>query len=178
MRELDDDSGQVQAAAHDATRRFSAKVDLCRRALSSGDALRLRVSGTSMLPALWPGESVVVTPASIEDLQTGEVVVFACHHQRFVVHRVVGRATAARGAALLTRGDAKLFDDLPVQAGALLGRVSAVHRFGADRPMGRRLRPVARCLAWIVRRSTLAHAILRRGSAVLVRWPRQGDPQW
>ncbi len=103
------------------SRRFAAEADVCRRTFSSVKSSKLRVSGTSILPTLWPGGTVRVTPASVEEIGVGDGVVFACRRERVVVHCVADRPTDSNGIALITRGDAQFHDDLPVRAPALLG---------------------------------------------------------
>src|SRR5438552_14212381 len=84
---------------------FSTKVELCRDLLASGAPLRFRIRGTSMLPALWPGESVAVRPVQFSDVRPGDLAVFV-RNRHLVVHRVVRRSVGIRGAEVVTRGDA------------------------------------------------------------------------
>lgn len=145
---------------------FEAKLALCRRVLSAGLSLHLRVYGTSMLPALWPGEFISVQSAGSDTLKVGDVVVFA-RAQRMIVHRIVGRPFDSDLATCTTRGDAQLHDDAPVRASELLGIVTSVHRFGSDRPMFRRLPVPAQAIAWFVRRSDIARRCVARSRGLL-----------
>jgi hypothetical protein len=109
--------------------------------------VRLRVFGTSMVPAILPGDHVVVRRASIENISAGEVVLFS-QNGRLFVHRVAGRQTAASEAGmselrLITRGDRLRHDDPHVTPSQLLGRVISVER--DDQPVAsitRRSNPV------------------------------------
>jgi signal peptidase I len=139
----------------------STRIALCRCALASGTPLRLRIRGTSMLPALWSGDAVSVVAANPADVGAGDVVAFA-RNGHLVVHRVVRRASGSGRAAIVTRGDTRLDEDPPVDASELLGVVTAVHRFGADRPVDRRPPALARAVAWTVRRSALVRTALDR----------------
>jgi signal peptidase I len=94
--------------------------------------VRLRVSGTSMVPSILPDDLVSIHPASLREISPGEVVVFL-QKGRFVVHRVVDRKEAAgtvgpEGMRLITRGDRLRHDDPPVSSLELLGRVVAIER--------------------------------------------------
>jgi len=140
---------------------FSTKVELCRDALASGATLRFRIRGTSMLPALWPGESVAVRPIEFSAIRTGDLAVFV-RNRHLVVHRVVRRIVGATGIGIITRGDAQFHDDPPFGESELLGVVATVHRFGASRCVPRRLPLLARGVAWTIQRSARARSVLNR----------------
>jgi len=89
-------------------------------------SVRLRVSGTSMVPAILPGDLLSVERARAAKVSPGEVVVFA-QQGRLVAHRV----TAKRGTQdeyLITRGDRIRQEDAPVSDAELIGRVTQVER--------------------------------------------------
>jgi signal peptidase I len=152
----DDWSHLAKAAAE---QRFDAKLEICRWFLGSGMPLCLRVTGTSMVPALWPGERVFVHPVQGEVLKPGDVVVFAREHH-FVVHRVAGRSSPAPDAMLFTQGDATTHPDLPVDGADVLGVVVAVHRMGRERAFLRRKTAAMEAFAWVMRRFPMAHCVL------------------
>jgi signal peptidase I len=94
--------------------------------------VRLRVFGTSMVPAILPGDLVSIHRASLQDISLGEVVMFL-REGRLFVHRVVGRKVAANAndsdaPFLITRGDRLPHEDPPVSAPELLGRVVTIER--------------------------------------------------
>lgn len=93
--------------------------DLAR---SSGVA-RLRVNGASMLPAVWPGDVVTVQHRNPGDLLPGQIIVYR-REDLLVVHRITRNA----GDHLITRGDARPFNDPPVKAIEILGHVVSIHR--------------------------------------------------
>jgi len=129
---------------------------LAAQALRRFGELRLRVSGSSMLPALWPGDLVVIRSAALAELSRGDLVLFL-RQGRFFVHRVL----AVSASGLLTRGDALAAADPPVSSQELLGRVVSVWRDGRllpPLPPGR----LARALACMVRRSTRIHNLVMR----------------
>ena len=94
--------------------------------------LRLRVFGSSMAPALLPGDLVSVQRATLEEISMGEIVLFQ-RDNRLFVHRVVGThgncvANGTNESYLTTRGDRLLQDDPRVSSQELLGRVVSVER--------------------------------------------------
>ncbi len=93
-------------------------------ARSSGEA-RLRVSGASMLPAVWPGDLVTVKHRNPGELLPGQIVVYR-RDELLIVHRI----TKNSGDHLITRGDARPFNDPPVKAIEILGHVISIRRNG------------------------------------------------
>jgi signal peptidase I len=96
--------------------------------------LRLRVFGTSMVPSILPGDLVYIHQAGLNEISSGEVVLFL-QNGRLFVHRVTDRkmAVAAGGAeelCLITRGDRQRQNDPPVSSSELLGRVDSIERDG------------------------------------------------
>jgi hypothetical protein len=94
--------------------------------------VRLRVFGTSMVPAMLPGDVVTIRLAGLEEISAGEVVLFA-QNGRLFVHRVVSqKAISSAGktadAYLVTRGDRLQHEDPPVSSLELLGRVISLER--------------------------------------------------
>ena len=90
-----------------------------KRALGErGVALR-KVTGTSMIPTLRPGEIVFVEPCSSPE--PGDIVAFALG-EGLLVHRVV----RSEAGSVTCRGDNRLADDPPVPLGAILGKVVQV----------------------------------------------------
>jgi hypothetical protein len=146
---------------------FSTKVALCRGALASGARVSLRIRGTSMLPALWSGDSVSVRPANLTDIQLGELVVFV-RNRHFVVHRFVRHASGADGVGIVTRGDACLHDDLPVSWHEFLGVVDCVSHVGRDRSWPLAASPY-RSVARLIGGHGLTHGLVRRAFAFLAR---------
>ena len=147
---------------------FSTGFALCRDAIASGLPLRLRVRGTSMLPALWSGDTVSVHPAKVADVVPGQVVVFA-RNRHFVCHRVVRRIANGDDVRLVTRGDAQPEDDPPVEPEEFLGVVRAVHRADAESSLHGERPLAARGIAWLVRHSSGVRRLLDWRNAVRLR---------
>lgn len=113
---------------------------------------RLRLQGTSMLPAIWPGDVLEIVPVDPAALRVGDVVLFL-REGRLFCHRV--RALIADGEIWLrTRGDLVPGDDPPFPASAVLGR-ARLATSPANRLLGallRTLSPISqRPVAWLLR---------------------------
>ena len=131
-----------------------SKCSLAAEVLRRFGQLRLRVTGASMLPSIWPGDVVAVCSSSLNQISRGDVVLFF-RDRRFVVHRVV----EVSGDRLLTRGDSVLGPDTPVSSDELLGRVVSITGAGDTRKPAR-LGVAGRLLAWALRRSTVISNLL------------------
>lgn len=101
------------------------KCDLAGEVLRCSGSLRLGVTGWSMLPTIWPGDSLLIERAGWKDVRMGDVVLFGRDH-RFFVHRVIAKSASA--GVILTQGDGMPRPDLVVKGSELLGRVSFILR--------------------------------------------------
>jgi len=82
----------------EATATHELKCDLAADVIRRFGVLRLRVSGFSMLPSIWPGDIACVS--RVVAYRPGDVVLFS-RKGRLFVHRVVEMS----GGAVVTRGD-------------------------------------------------------------------------
>lgn len=120
--------------------------NLVAEAVRKAGSARLRVSGTSMVPAMRPGDLITVERAGTAEITPGEIVVFT-RSGRLVVHRVTGICAAAGVArsgnvdepVLKTRGDCARRNDPVVHGSELLGRVTQVERAGRRMQPGTKL---------------------------------------
>jgi hypothetical protein len=102
---------------------------------------RVRVSGTSMRPAIRPKDILFIRNINIAHVVVGDVVL-VIREGRLFAHRVVERLQGLDGVSLITRGDAHSRTDPPVTAPLLLGRVEGLRRNGIEVPLG----SVHRCI--------------------------------
>jgi len=113
------------------------RVDLCTEILRQG-VVRLRLRGVSMLPSLWPGDLLTIEGTSHDEIIPGDLVL-VMRHNLFFVHRLVETRRGPCGLSWITRGDALLHNDFPVDRSELLGRVVEICRaertFVPDRKM-------------------------------------------
>ena len=102
------------------------KCQLFIQALRSYGCASLRVTGTSMWPALWPGDTVEIRTAPLNEIKIGDLAAFT-RDDRIFIHRVV-RDTVDSDSELVTRGDALTVEDPPVCESELLGLATVVER--------------------------------------------------
>ncbi len=140
--------------------------DVARRA----GEVRLKVTGGSMLPAMWPGDVVTVRRCNAAELQLGQIILF-CRDGKFTTHRIARFA----GDHLITRGDTLRPYDPPVRSSEVVGQVVSILRDG------RSIRPEDsirhRVVSSILRRSNLCKRITLRVSRHL-RGPRSLQASW
>jgi hypothetical protein len=151
---------------------------------------KLAVTGTSMLPSVWPGDILEVRRASATEILAGEIALFE-RGGRLFAHRVVSRVvekvprvntavgepgvdgedTGATGSRVLlvTRGDRLREADPPVEPEQVLGRVTGVLRGNSSVvPKAPRMPSLSgltrwvRIASWALSRSDLATRLLVR----------------
>ncbi|MEO8302754.1 MAG: S24/S26 family peptidase [Betaproteobacteria bacterium] len=133
------------------------KNELAAEVLRSYGELRLRVVGSSMLPAVWPGDVLSIRHCGPEDAEVGDIVLFT-RHGRLFAHRVVARTQDC----LVTQGDGMAKADPPVIGPELVGRVSQIDRRGRLFRPAMKLSFGGRIAAAIFRRSEGAGRLLTR----------------
>jgi signal peptidase I len=104
-----------------------------------------------MLPLLRDGDVVTVTPAARTEIRVGDVICYEALPGRLVVHRVIGHARDR----FLAKGDALSAPD-SVDPPQLLGKITAIERFGTARRLDTRAaRLCNRLMAALSRRTPL-----------------------
>jgi hypothetical protein len=145
------------------TARERLGCELAEEVLRSGGELRLRVTGSSMLPAVWPGDILSVRSQDVANALPGDIVLLK-RKGRLVSHRVVQRTLCQDRIQWVTRGDRLGYDDAPVFSHEVLGRVTAIVR--GSRRIVPRLTFWVRITSWILRRSEFCTRVLLR--AILI----------
>ena len=135
------------------------KCELAGEVLSSSGSLRLRVTGWSMLPAIFPGDTLVIEPARSESVGKGDIVLFR-RDGRLFAHRVSGKSGSASDFQIVTQGDGMRNPDPPVSSSQLLGKVSFVVREGRCLELAQTPRLSMRAVAAVVRRSSWAARVV------------------
>ena len=105
----------------------STKCELFSQVLRSYGKAQLRVTGTSMLPAVWPGDILTICRADLSQVVPGKIVLFMRDH-RFFAHRVREKASQGGQPLLVTRGDRLSENDPAISKGDLLGTVTSILR--------------------------------------------------
>jgi Peptidase S24-like len=139
----------------------AAKCELAQKTLRLFGSLRLRVTGFSMLPSVWPGDLLLIRRQQMEQIYPGDIVLFA-RHGRLIAHRVVFKTDDPEAPSLITRGDARRSLDSAISPAQLLGNVSGIFRGGEWIKPPKRLSFGARTVAMLASRSGRAAAILAR----------------
>ena len=98
---------------------------VCRELLREGFAVRFTAQGQSMQPNILPDDQVVIAPATVQQINPGQVVL-ASGRDGLRVHRMIQRL--ADGSCAITRGDAGQANDEGMQI--VLGNVVAIERDG------------------------------------------------
>ena len=157
-----------------ADTRGDLKQDLFIEVLHFFGEARLAVNGASMLPALWPGDTLTVERQSLENILPGEIVL-CIREGRFTAHRMTGKIQNRQGTQAVTQGDCLRRTDPPFSAHELLGRVRSIQR--GHRTILPRMTLRIRIAACILRRSELCTRVLLR-LATLRRNLHTPDPIW
>lgn len=131
----------------------AACCDLLAVAVRDAGSARLKVTGLSMLPAIWPGDVLTVRSLSPELLQPGQILLYR-RHRKLTAHRIV-RVTAAH---IVTRGDCIPSLDSPVGWDKVVGIVVGISRDG--RAIQLELSPWQRAAAWFLRRSKVCTSLV------------------
>ena len=113
---------EVETNLRDAVKR-NLVADVAR----SFGQVRLKVTGTSMLPSVFPGDIVTVSRCSAADLIPGQIVL-CFRDEALVVHRL----TSVSGNRFITRGDSLCHNDRPFREDEILGRVVCIYRDGRE----------------------------------------------
>ena len=121
------------------------KLELAAEVLASGHALSLQVFGTSMLPSIWPGDTLSIEPKAEKEIVAGDIVLVA-RQNRFFIHRLIEK----HDSCWVTRGDSLFHNDNPVAPCDVLGRVSLIHKRNRVIVPTVRRSPFSRALAWML----------------------------
>jgi signal peptidase len=145
--------------------RATVEIELAEEILRSFGDLQFVARGASMLPAIYPGDVLVIARSPNARVRGGQVVL-ASRDGRFFAHRVVGKTNAGGRHLVFTRGDALTEDDPPVADADLLGRVTAVIRGGRRIEVGEVRPERPSVLQWAVQRSNLVAGLLLRWNSL------------
>ena len=148
----------------DATQESNAtksKHSLVVEALRTYGSCRFQVSGSSMVPTLWPGDLILIQRKPLPQLGSGDIVLQE-NGGRFFLHRLQTVRTDGDRIHLVTRGDAMPQPDAPFSIDHWLGVLTGVRRGGDWVPMPRRMSAAGRVVAAMVRRSALLSRLLVR----------------
>ena len=66
----------------------AVKCELAGEVLRASGRVRLQVTGWSMLPSVWPGDTLVIESVASDAVSEGDIVLFS-RERRLFAHRVV-----------------------------------------------------------------------------------------
>jgi signal peptidase I len=139
-------------ARADPAAALKTRCELAGEVLRSFGSLRFLATGWSMLPAVWPGDKLVVERVSLDQVHVGDVVLVG-RDGRLCAHRVVSMAESSGNPHWITQGDAMPAPDRPVIRSEVLGRVAYLIRAGKCIAVPAELSVGKQLVAKIVRRS-------------------------
>jgi len=131
------------------------KCELASEILRSFGTLRFAAAGWSMLPALWPGDVLVINLVSSDQIQIGDIVLVG-REGRLFAHRVVAETQDSSSPRWITQGDALPAPDFPVNQTELLGRVTSIVRAGETFPVPARGSLIGCWIAKTIRQSSIS----------------------
>jgi signal peptidase I len=139
----------------------AAACELAEEVIRKFGAVRLRVQGTSMTPAIRPGDTISIQRTNPREIAPGEIIMFSRDGQMFA-HRVIKRIHAENGMQFLTQGDRMQHPDPAVRAEEFLGRVVLIERGKRRIAPSSRISAAGRTLGGILRNSEKATALYLR----------------
>ena len=98
-------------------------------AVTDGSLLAVYVTGSSMFPTLLSGDKVLVKKTSLEDINSGDIVVFTDDANERIAHRIV----SIDPPFITTKGDLQFDEDPPIEFDRVIGKLMAVLRDGKVR---------------------------------------------
>ena len=151
-------SGASQVSSGKISGLIAESVRMC-------GGIRLPAVGTSMVPAIHPGDLLSIQPVDPKEITLGDIVVYA-REQVLVVHRIVRTSHGLSEPYLVTRGDRLLRDDPPILPGELLGRVASIERKNRRVNIHPFLNRAEQVLCLVLRRSERATSLFLRANAL------------
>ncbi len=152
-------------------RREDVVVNLAAEMLRSFGEFRFVAWGSSMVPSIFPRDTLIVQRETPEGARPGDIVLFV-RGARFYAHRLVDKAEESGPIRLIARGDALRGNDPPFAENEMLGRVAAVVRGRKRIELDRHPAAGQQLLRWIVQHSSGALKWLLRWHSVRMRFAR------
>ena len=145
--------------------RHACQLELATETLREFSEVRFVAQGTSMLPAIYPGDCLTIRSFGAIPPRRGDIVL--CRRNgEFRIHRIVSILENGPATFYVLRGDSLAHDDPPSAAGDLLGRVTSIARRGRSFDPGRPEKMPHSFLRSVVRRSKIAAVVLLRWHAL------------
>ena len=101
--------------------------ELVDEVLRSFGTVRLQVTGSSMLPSVWPGDTLIIERQGVREVAVGDILLY-CRKGRLIAHRVVSKPDTLEKSRVAVRGDAFPGPDELLLYSEILGTVSRIVR--------------------------------------------------
>ena len=138
-----------------AKRRSAVSCELVRDVARRFGEVRVKVTGSSMIPAVWPGDVITARHRELAELQRGQIVLYQ-REGRMIAHRII----SIQGMNVVTRGDALQHEDPSIGDREIVGEVVYVLRNG--RPVQLRQTFLQRRVSFFLRRSDFCQRMMLR----------------
>jgi hypothetical protein len=115
-----DDHNPVGAA-------HTRKCELVDEVLRSFGTVRLKVTGCSMLPSVWPGDTLIIERRNVQEVAIGDILLYR-RKTGLVAHRVASAPDSLGRSRVGVRGDAFPGQDELLSRSEILGTVSRIVR--------------------------------------------------
>jgi signal peptidase I len=145
-----------------------ARIDLATELLRRFGEIRFVVRGSSMIPAIYPGDLLTVSSQSGAEARRGQIVL-CLREGRFCVHRIIRHWRNGNRFLFATRGDALQHEDPLFDESELLGSVTSIVRYGQRVDVARIAGLWMKLLRIGVRRSSLLARTLLSSHALRMR---------
>ncbi len=156
--------------------RNAVHLELAAETLLRSSEVRFVARGTSMLPAIVPGDCLTIKSFSPGEVPYYGEALLVRRDGEFRIHRLVRILDNTPQHIYILRGDALPQDDPPVLRCQILGRVTSVQRAGQSFPLAATSTLHQRVLRYFVRRSSAAAALLIRWHEVRAGHSLRHDP--
>ena len=105
-------------------------LEQARQMLSRSIPVEIRMSGSSMRPAIEDGDVITIEPVTENSVRPGDVILYQTRYDTAVIHRVIRIEKSSSDRTVVTRGDASSQNDIPVPLHRVIGQVKLVERAG------------------------------------------------
>lgn len=151
-----------------AQKREALKLELAAEVLRSSGEVQFVARGASMVPAIFPGDVLLVRHEPVAAMRRGDVALLS-RDARFCAHRVLQIANIGGKDVITTSGDALRQQDAPVTHDEFLGRVHAIVRRGKRIDIVQPQSLAQRAVAFLARRSDFLTKWLLRYNSLMWR---------
>ena len=133
--------------------------------------VRLRATGSSMLPEVRPGDVLVIHRRELSEIRLGDIAVFSCYGG-VAAHRIILK----EAGSCTSQGDSVPCPDPPVTAENYLGLVVSLERAGTSLIPCPRPGVLSRFTAAVLRRSDLATRLWLAGWRLISSLRKSSEP--